>query len=83
MGRTEPARLAKKPCGETVCPQEMKELWAMAHLAVQRWDQLQEHPHDPGLRSQMEDRIRHLRAAALRAEPVMEVRLATTLTAVG
>lgn len=67
--------LADKPCGEAVCPLEMRELWAKAHLAVMRWDEFMEHPTDPQLRSKCAERMEDLRAAARIAEPVMEVRL--------
>lgn len=70
------AQLATKPCGESVCPQEMKNLWAQAHLAVMRWDEFARHPTCPELRGVVATQMEQLRAAAKIAEPVMEVRLA-------
>lgn len=70
--------LAEKPCGETICPHEMKTLWAKAHLVVMRWDELMLHPDCPDLRAKVNEQMNQLRAAAKMAEPVMEVRLART-----
>lgn len=76
MGRDIPmARLAAKPCGNPICPQEMKDLWAKAHLATMRWDELMQHPDCPDLRAKVNEQMMQLRAAAKIAEPVMEVRL--------
>lgn len=68
-------RLAQKPCGEVVCPLEMKNLWARAHNAIARWDEFMQHPTDPGLRAKVSEQMEQLRAAAKMAEPVMEARL--------
>lgn len=71
-------RLAPKPCGSTQCPNDMKSLWAAAHLAVVRWEEYLHHPTDPDLRDTVKHHMEVLRAAAKLAEPVMEVRLAPT-----
>ena len=72
--RTMP-RLAVKDCGSVVCPNEVKDLWAKAHLAVMRWDEAMQHPDCPILRAKVTEQMNQLRAAAKVAEPVMEARL--------
>lgn len=69
------AVLAAKPCGETRCPLQMRDLWAKAHLACAKFDEFMLHPTDPALRAKVADHMTQLRAAAKLAEPVMEVRL--------
>lgn len=68
-------RLARKPCGEVICPNEMKNLWMRAHLAVMRWEEAMQHPNDPELRAKVTEQMLQLKAAAKLAEPVMEARL--------
>lgn len=72
---TAPPRLAAKSCGFTRCPNEAKNLWAKAHIAVMRWEEHLQHPHDPELKAKVTECLRELGAAAKTAEPVMEVRL--------
>ena len=76
MSRGYAARLAEKPCRESICPNEMKNLWAASHLAVMRWEEFMLHPDCPELRAKVSEHMRQLKAAAKIAEPVMEVRLA-------
>ena len=75
IGRAQAPRLAKKPCGEPICPQEMKDLWARSHLAVMRWEEFLLHPDCPDLRAKVTEQMLQLKAAAKIAEPVMEARL--------
>ena len=82
MGARPTPGLAEKPCGETICPHEMKNLWAKAHLVVMRWEEFILHPSDPDLRAKVTEQMQQLRAAAKMAEPVMEVRLASPVRAV-
>lgn len=74
-------QLAPKDCGSVVCPNDVKNLWAKAHLAVMRWDELQEHPDCPELRKMVSSHMEMLRAATKIAEPVMEARLQARLQA--
>lgn len=57
------------------CPQEMKDLWAAAHQALQRYAALKEHPTCPELQHQFDRFMVRLRAAATRAESVMDAEL--------
>lgn len=81
MAAAAPARMSRMPqlatkdCGSVVCPNDVKNLWAKAHLAVMRWDELQDHPDCPELRKMVDSHMEMLRAACKIAEPVMEARL--------
>lgn len=54
------------------CPQEMRELWAVAQQVLMHWREHQEHPACPVLRRELDKHMNRLRAACTRAQDVMD-----------
>lgn len=54
------------------CPPEMRDLWATAHMLLIRWDEHKEHPACPVYQDNVSKFMERLRAAAKRAEVVMD-----------